>query len=251
MDEATYKYLGFEMMKGEIARKEMMTRLEERIKEKLQEPTKRVEVFEARNWIHFVNQNIMSVVRFYSGPVKFTLGWLDRIDLLIRQHLTQQGMSMKRGMATSRLYMKPDDMGFGLKSCVGVYLLELVRLLLQYKWGTIFRPEWFWRTEEMIKKNGKGVWSREIEKVLKRFDASLEWLMERIGIREEEMNKVGQNGEMEEGEKTKILQAKRTKRIDGVMEEVQVLVDTHHFNEFSETKSSFFSQKNHRQPKCS
>ena len=112
-----------------------MSKLEERIKEKLDEPSKRVEVFEARNWIQFVNQNIMSVVRFYSGPVKFTLGWLDSIDKMIRQHLTQQGMLMKRGMATSRLYMSPDDMGLGLKSCVAVYLLELVRLFLQYKWG--------------------------------------------------------------------------------------------------------------------
>ena len=68
----------------------------------------------------------MSVVRFYSGPVKFTLGWLDRMDKMVRQHLAQQGMLMKRGMETSRLYMKPDDMGLGLKSCVAVYLLELV-----------------------------------------------------------------------------------------------------------------------------
>ena len=52
----------------------MMAKLEERIKEKLEEPTRRVDVFEARNWIHFVNQNVMSVIRFYSGPVKFTLG---------------------------------------------------------------------------------------------------------------------------------------------------------------------------------
>ena len=75
----------------------------------------------------------MSIVRFYRVPVKFTIGWLDRNDLTIRQHLTQQGMLMKRGMASSRLYMKPDDMGMGLKSSVVVYLLELVRLLLQYK----------------------------------------------------------------------------------------------------------------------
>ena len=68
-----------------------MAKLEERIKEKLEEPTKRVDVFEARNVIHFINQNIMSVIRFYSGPVKFTLGWLDRIDPMIRQHLTRQG----------------------------------------------------------------------------------------------------------------------------------------------------------------
>ena len=97
--------------------------------------------FEAQNWIYYVNRNVMSVVRFYSGPVKFTLGWLDRVDMMIRKHLTQQGMLMKRGMATSRLYMKPDDMGMGLKSSVAVYLLELVRLFLQYKWGTIFRQK--------------------------------------------------------------------------------------------------------------
>ena len=176
LDERTYKYLGFEMKKGEIDRKEMMKVLEGRIKEKLDEPMKRVDVFEAKKWIHFINQNVMSVVQFYSGPVKFTLGWLDRIDRTIRQHFTQQGMLMKRGMATSRLYMKPEDMGFGLRSCVGVYLVELVRIFLQYKWGTIFRREWFWKMEEMTKRNGKGVWLREIENDLKRFGASLEWL---------------------------------------------------------------------------
>ena len=35
MDDVTYKYLGFEMRKGEVERKEMMNKLEERIKEKL------------------------------------------------------------------------------------------------------------------------------------------------------------------------------------------------------------------------
>ena len=128
----------------------MMKRLEERIKEKLEEPTRRVDMFEFKNWINYINQNVMSIVRFYSGPVKFTLEWLDGIDKMARQHLTKQGMSMKRGMATSRLYMSPDDMGLGLKSSIGVYLLELVRLL-QYKWGTIFRSEWFWRIEELRK----------------------------------------------------------------------------------------------------
>ena len=135
LDETTYKYLGFEMKHGEVERKEMMRKLEERIGEKLDEPMKRVEVFEARNWIHFINQNVMSVIRFYSGPVKFTLGWLDRICKMTRQHLTQQGMLMKRGMATSRLYMKPGDMGMELKSWVTFYPLQQVRLLLQYKWG--------------------------------------------------------------------------------------------------------------------
>ena len=127
----------------------MRKALEGRIEEKLEEPTRRVEVFEALNWIQLISQNVMSVVRFYSGPVRFTLGWLDGNDKMIRQHLTGQGMLMKRGMTTSRLFMKPDDMGFGLKSRVGVYLLELVRILLQYKWGTIFRQEWFWRMDDL------------------------------------------------------------------------------------------------------
>ena len=64
--------------------------------EKLEDPTRRVEVFDFMNWIHYINRNTMSVVRFYSGPVKFTLGWLDRVDKTIRQHLTRQGMLMKR-----------------------------------------------------------------------------------------------------------------------------------------------------------
>ena len=107
--------------------------------------------------------------------------------------------------------MDPDDMGLGLKSCVAVYLLELVRLFLQYKWGTIFRSEWFWRMEELTKRNGKGVWMREIEKVLKRFDASIEWLTERIGIREDEIEKIRVDRETEEREKSVLL---RSKEID-------------------------------------
>ena len=75
----------------------------------------------------------MNVVRFYSGPVKFTLGWLDRMDTVIRQHLTRRGMLMKRGMAKSRLYTSTDDMGIGQKTTVGVFLLQLVRILLHYK----------------------------------------------------------------------------------------------------------------------
>ena len=217
LDETTYEYLGFEMMKGAIARKQMMAKLEERIREKLDEPTKMVGTFEARNWIHFINQNVMSVIRFYSGPVKFTLGWLDRVDKMIRQHLTSQGMLMKRGMATSRLYMRPDDMGMGLKSCVAVFLVELIRILIQYKWGTIFRQEWFWRMEELTKRNGKGLWLREIEKVLKRFDVSLEWLIGSIQMKDGEMETIRQNESMDEREKNDILRAKRMKSVADMM----------------------------------
>ena len=128
LDEVTYKYLGFEMKKGEIDRKVMIAKLEERIKDKLEEATGRVDSFESRNWILYVNQNLMSVVQFDSGPVKFTLGWLDRMDMMIRQHLTRQGLLMKRGMAMSRLYMSPDDMGMGLKSCMTVFLHDFIRM---------------------------------------------------------------------------------------------------------------------------
>ena len=174
-------------------------------------------------------------------PVKFTLGWLDRVDVLIRQHLTQQGLLMKRGMATSRLYMMHDDTGMGLKSSVGVYLLELVRILLQYKWGTVFQSEWFWRME-LTKRNGKGVWMRELENVLRRFGASLELLLERIRTRDDEIEALRQNGQTDEREKDISIRIKRAKSIADVLEEVEVLIDAH-FNEFSETKSSLFLKK--------
>ena len=135
--------------------------------------------------------------------------------------------------------MKPDDMGMGLRSCVGVYLLELVRLL-QYKWGTIFRQEWFWMMEETTKRNGKGVWTREVETVLKRFDASLEWLMGRIKMRDEEMDKIRRDAGIRESEKKQLLSSMRIQSINDVLVEVETLTDTHFFNEFSETETSLF-----------
>ena len=37
---------------------------------------------------------------------------------------------------------------------------------------------------------------------MKRFDASLEWLMERIGMRDVRIEKIRQNGEIEENEES-------------------------------------------------
>ena len=75
---------------------------------------------------------------------------------------------------------------------------------------------------------------------MKRFGGSLEWFMERVGIREEEMEQVIRNREMDDCGKDQILQAKRMKSIADILEDVCVLIDTHFFNEFCETKSSAF-----------
>ena len=123
--------------------------------------------------IRFINQIVMSVVQFFSRPVKFALEWLDRIDKTIRQHQTMKGMLMKRGMAISGLYTSLNDMGIGLKSCVAVYLLDLVGTLLQYKRGTVYRQELFWRMGKRPRRIEKAS-GCEIENVLKRFDSSLE-----------------------------------------------------------------------------
>ena len=48
---------------------------------------------------------------------------------------------------------------------------------------------------------------------------------------------------MEESAKRQQLSAMRRKSIADVLEEVEVLVDTHFFNEFSETKSSLFLKR--------
>ena len=84
---------------------------------------------------------------------------------------------------------------------------------------------------------------REIEKGLKRFDASLEWFMGRISLREQEMEEIRSNGEMDEREKDRIVRAKRAKSIQDVLEEVEVLIDVHFYDEFSATKSSLFLKK--------
>ena len=54
----------------------MMANVEERIREKLEEPTRRVETFEARNWTLFVNQNMMSVFGFIAGQSSSPSGGL-------------------------------------------------------------------------------------------------------------------------------------------------------------------------------
>ena len=84
---------------------------------------------------------------------------------------------------------------------------------------------------------------REIEKVLRRFDASIEWLSEKIAQRDEEIERIKGDAQMEGREKSEKLKAVRMKSIAEVLEEVEVLVDTHFFNEFSETKSSLFLKK--------
>ena len=62
-------------------------------------------------------------------------------------------------------------------------------------------------------------------------------------MREEEIDRIRQNGEVEANEKEQMLRAKRMKSNEEVVEEVEVLIDSHFFNEFSETLSSGFLKK--------
>ena len=94
--------------------------------------------------------------------------------------------------------------------------------------------------EEVTKKNRKRRLVERYGKVLKRFDASLEWLMERICPREEEKEKTRHDDEIDESEKNQKLKAMKMRSIDDVLEEVDVLIDTHFFGEFCRTKSSSF-----------
>ena len=95
--------------------------------------------------------------------------------------------------------------------------------------------------EELTKRNGKGIWLREIERGMKRFDASLEWQCENL-LHDEEIEKIRVDDQMEGQMKSQMLRAKRLKSIEEVLE-VEVLVHTHFFNEFSGTKSSQFLKR--------
>ena len=67
--------------------------------------------------------------------------------------------------------------------------------------------------------------------------------MERIQIRDEEIEKIRNSDKMEAGVKNQMLQSKRMKSIEEVLEEVDVVIDSHFFNEFWETKSSMFLKR--------
>ena len=94
--------------------------------------------------------------------------------------------------------------------------------------------------EELPKRNGKGIWLRELEKALKRFDASLEWLMEMIEKREGEFGKIRLDNGFQEGENSQIPRAIRAKSMTEVIEEVEVIIDTHFLDVFYQTKSCPF-----------
>ena len=74
---------------------------------------------------------------------------------------------------------------------------------------------------------------RENEKVLRWFDASLEWLMERFAMRDEEMEKLGQDRQVEEKTKRATIRVMKMKIVDVDLEEVEELIDLHLFIEFS------------------
>ena len=64
--------------------------------------------------------------------------------------------------------------------------------------------------------------------------------MERIAVRDEEMDHMGRNEETEERDMNQTLRVKKMKSIADVLEEVAVAINMHFFVEFSRTKSSTF-----------
>ena len=110
---------------------------------------------------------IVELILFSSQS--FSFGRLDRVDTLFRHHIKKKVM-LKRRMSASRLFTSPNSIDITIS--VGVDLLELVRLLIKFKWGTIFLQELLWRMDGITKRNGIGVLDREIEKVMKMFGAS-------------------------------------------------------------------------------
>ena len=57
------------------------------------------------------------------------------------------------------------------------------------------------------------------------------------------MNEINHNDQLGNCEKEQMIRARRMRSIEEVLEEAEVLIDAHFFNEFSETKSSVFLKK--------
>ena len=62
-------------------------------------------------------------------------------------------------------------------------------------------------------------------------------------VREQEIETIKRNGEMDDIEMDQMLRAQRMKSIDGVHEDVEALINTHFFDEFWKTKSSEFLKR--------
>ena len=62
-------------------------------------------------------------------------------------------------------------------------------------------------------------------------------------MREGEIERIKQNEEMDETEKNQVLRAQRMKSIADVLEDVEALINTHFFDEFSKAKSSLFLKR--------
>ena len=77
-DVTTNKYQMFEMKKGEIEGKEMMDKLEERIEDRQEEPTRRVEMFMSRNWIQLREQECDECGPVLQWTRQVHPRWLDR-----------------------------------------------------------------------------------------------------------------------------------------------------------------------------
>ena len=68
-------------------------------------------------------------------------------------------------------------------------------------------------------------------------------MVERTNRMREEIEKIRCDREIEEREKSQLLGAKNMESIADVLEEVDVLIDTHFFNEFHDTKGSIFLKR--------
>ena len=67
--------------------------------------------------------------------------------------------------------------------------------------------------------------------------------MERDALRDEEIETLRWDGQVEEQKKRALIRAMKMKSVVDVLEEVEVHFDTHFFNKFSQTKSSLFLKK--------
>ena len=62
-------------------------------------------------------------------------------------------------------------------------------------------------------------------------------------MRERDIELIEHDCEIEDCEKSEIIKAKRMKSVADIIEDVDVLIDTHFFDEFCKTKSSMFLKK--------
>ena len=123
-EDNKYKYLGlqiYEVNKDKFNEEFIISKITKSIEE-----IKKLDL-NNKTTIKCINTQIMSLIRYFIGPIIFSIGCLNKVDTLIRKALYEMDY-MKKYQCGQRLYLKEDYLGGSLISARDMHLKTLINI---------------------------------------------------------------------------------------------------------------------------